>query len=69
MRELILEAFSLLRDIEWEGDFCDQPACPWCHQMPRKSDEPDSRGYAGHSEDCNLNRVMEKMERYLVDTA
>lgn len=44
MTDLITRAREILKRVEWNGDFCDGPACPECLGAP----------WNGHSEDCAL---------------
>lgn len=41
-------AIEVLRSVEWSGDFCDDPACPYCLH----------RAFKGHAKDCLLAELL-----------
>jgi hypothetical protein len=48
LRDRLNAALEVLRDVEWSGDFCDDPACPVCL----------GRSFRGHAPDCRLARIL-----------
>jgi hypothetical protein len=49
--EWLDEAWEVLKRVEWQGDFCDEPACPYCLGRRRE-----------HANDCRLAALLKELE-------